>query len=269
MPVAGDERTGVFFPAGLDIAAETHIGGRAENQDAVWISSVNGHAGRGRLVAVADGMGGHRSGEIASRDACNALHEYYALRRHGERVHELARLLSDLVYRIDRRLRWRSLQDPALADMGTTLSCLVLTGRHSLIAHVGDSRIYRLRRGHLSCLTRDHTLVGDLVSEGELAPEEAGRHPLRHLLTQAVGAGEPLETVQTRIDRLQPGDRFLLCTDGLHTAVTTDGISAQLRRDVSAKQIAAGLAGDALRNGTRDNVTVVIVKTEQKKSGTT
>ena len=252
----------------LDISVNTNIGfGRADNQDATWMAPATAPAAlrrMGRLVAVADGMGGHKGGAIASRLACNALRDYYK-RRPGlsETPVDLCRHLCELVYRIDLSVRWNAHIHPALEDMGTTLSCLVLTPRSTLIAHVGDSRIYRLRRGRLSMLTEDHTFVGEMIFEGLLTPEAASRHPLRHILTRSVGTGEQLEMVYSRIDRFFSDDRFLLCTDGLHSALASDRITDWLGRDSAASEIAAGLVDEALAQGSRDNITAMVVKPAQ------
>ncbi len=108
-----------------------------------------------------------------------------------------------------------------------------------------------MRSGHLSCLTRDHTFVQDMILEGELTPQKALNHLLRHMLTQAVGAGEPLEVVQTRSDPIVDGDRFLFCTDSLYNSVNEERIAVQLNRRCSTKQIAQGLLHGAIINRAR------------------
>ena len=144
--------------------------------------------------------------------------------------------------------------------MGTTLSCLVITPTNSIIAHVGDSRIYRLRQGHLACLTVDHTFVQDMIFEGEVVPGKAHRHPLRHMLTRAVGTGEPLALVDSRIDLLKKEDCFLLCTDGLCNALSDTCIHDLLSRPATASETAAKLVMQALQNGARDNITAIVIK---------
>jgi len=146
-------------PPTLQVALKAHIGfGRNTNKDTVWAAPAEFDRDRGgRLLAVADGMGGQKGGGFASRYACSGLADYYRkLPRRCSRSNpaELSRYLTDLVYRIDRGLRLVAHKTKTLQDMGTTLSCLELTATHGIIAHVGDSRIYRWRRGHLSCLTR-------------------------------------------------------------------------------------------------------------------
>lgn len=244
----------------------THNGpGRDANEDAMFgISSnrLNKDNFRGRLLAVADGMGGHSGGRIASSLACKSLQAYYDRSLSGNlqaSPRKLCRHLIETVFRIDRLVRQKAASQSALAHMGTTLSCLLLADGRSIIAHVGDSRIYRLRSGHLSCLTSDHTFVQEMIFEGEVDPENAHLHPLRNMLTHAVGTGEPLCHVDHRIDRLKSGDRFLLCTDGLHKVLDTDGIAAVLASDETAAYIAKALVAEALSNKTRDNVTAMVV----------
>jgi protein phosphatase len=209
-------------------------------------------------------MGGHRGGGLASRLACQGLEDYY--RRLPNEPTSLppsllSRILMETVFRIDRRIRRRGLEEQGMAEMGTTLSCLVLTNSHSIISHVGDSRIYRLRHNRSTRLTTDHTFVQDMISEGEVAPKDAGQHPLRHLLTRVVGTTEPLPLVDTRVDRLQPQDRYLLCTDGLSNALADEAIMEALAEGRNASAAAERLVALALRNNARDNITAVVVIT--------
>ena len=150
----------------VDYGVFSHIGQRRQNQDAVMVMQTRVPSGQvGRLLAVADGMGGHLGGEIASHLACDGLKQYFEKELNNKIVNdpkEIARRLSEAILRIDRRIRQKGLRDSSLEDMGTTLSCLAITETHSVIAHVGDSQIYRLRKGVLSCLTVDHTFVQDM-----------------------------------------------------------------------------------------------------------
>ncbi len=187
-------------PFGLEMGFTTHCGfGRRANEDAGWAApDTFGWDRAGRLMAVADGMGGHKGGGFASHYACKSLDDYYhelPQRCSPLVLAELCRHLTDLIYRIDRGLRFEALTSADFKDMGTTLSCLVLTATHSIIGHVGDSRIYRWRKGHLSCLTRDHTFVQEMITEGQIDPGAADTHPSRHLLTQAEGTAEPCKLI--------------------------------------------------------------------------
>ena len=253
-------------PYAIDYGYSSHIGQRQQNQDALRVTSEPVFLqGKGRLFAVADGMGGHSGGEIASRLACSGLSEYYKKKINQQRAlrpTDVRRHLSELIIRLDRHIRLEGLRDSKLEDMGTTLSCLVITDTHSIIAHVGDSRIYRLRNGHLACLTVDHTFVQDMIFEGEVGPDKAQLHPLRHMLTRAVGTGEPLELVDSRIDPLKTKDCFLLCSDGLYNALNVSRILDLLSRNSLASETAAELVLKALQKRAHDNITAIVIRTE-------
>lgn len=248
----------------------THRGPvRPVNEDAFLAPSsrIGGEGSlRDRLWAVADGMGGHEGGREASNLACGELLELFSRQPPDPRncgVRALSRHLAATVLRVDRRVRRRAATRPSLAHMGTTLSCLLLADGHSIVAHVGDSRVYRWRKGHLTCLTTDHTFVQEMVFEGEVDPSQAHRHPMRHLLTNAVGTAEPLCQVDEHIDRTEVGDRFLLCTDGLTNALGTGRLAALVSPRRHPGEIAEDLVAAALDRGTRDNVTVVVVELER------
>jgi protein phosphatase len=244
----------------------SHIGRRQNNQDAVFVTSepeiLNG---KERLFAVADGMGGHPGGGLASRMACDGLKQYHEkiIEKGKRKPQDISRHLVETIMRIDRGIRLKGLRDVKLEDMGTTLSCLVITSTNSIIAHVGDSRIYRLRKNHLTCLTVDHTFVQDMIFEGAVNPGKAHRHPLRHMLTRAVGTGEPLVLVDSRIDLLTKEDCFLLCSDGLYNTLSDTCILDLLARQSTASETAAKLVMHALQNGARDNITAIVIKTKR------
>jgi protein phosphatase len=167
--------------------------------------------------------------------------------------------LDDLVLAVDARIRQQAIMNPDCMDMGTTLSALLLTDTFAVSAHVGDSRVYRLRGDRLTQLTTDHSFVQEMIEEGELTPEAALNHPLRSVLTRAVGTQEPLEEVEIHIVDAAPGDRFLLCSDGLHDMVSFDEITMILRSGIDPKQSAERLLDAALRNGGRDNITIIAI----------
>jgi protein phosphatase len=248
----------------FDYGRCTHIGKRQHNQDEMLVPSAPGTLnGYGKFFAVADGMGGHPGGAIASQMACDRLSVIYKRdiqMRGRQKPVDISRRLVEAVIRIDRAIRLRGLSDRRFEDMGTTLSGLVITGTHSVIIHVGDSRIYRLRNGRLSCLTVDHTFVQDMIFEGEVDPKRAQFHPLSHMLTRVVGTGEPLEWVDTRVDGIKAGDCYLLCTDGLTNAIDDRDILDSLARQYFATDMAVELVARALKNGARDNITAIVVK---------
>lgn len=251
-------------PPGGDIehGSHTNIGHRKENQDSILIkNNSNKFNSQFYLFAVADGMGGHKAGCIASRMACDQLANYFANYKNipNLTISVLGSQLTKSIYRIDRDIRLSSFKDCNSEDMGTTLSCLCIFKSQSVIAHVGDSRIYRLRDGFLSCLTVDHTFVQDMIFEGEVDPKDANTHPLRHVLTSAVGAGEPLAFIDVRIDPLKRNDRFLLCTDGLSDTIDESKIMEIFSQDNVPTDIAINLVSEALQQGAKDNITAMVI----------
>jgi len=202
------------------------------------------------LFAIADGMGGAQAGEVASRIAATVLEE---LGRDAVPV-------PDLIREANARVWQHSLEDPAVAGMGTTITLAVVREAEGVveIGHVGDSRAYRVRDGELEQLTTDHTLVAELVRGGRLTQEEADTHPQRSVITRAVGT-EPSVDVDTFVVEARDGDLYLLCSDGL-TDMLPDG---ELLAAVSATQgdpqaAAETLVREANDAGGIDNVTVIL-----------
>jgi PPM family protein phosphatase len=199
------------------------------------------------LFAVADGMGGARAGEIASRLAAAAVRE-----EEGEHAN-----VGELIREANRRVFERARDDAAASGMGTTMTLALVEDDHVTIGHVGDSRAYRLRDDGLEQLTEDHSLVAELVRSGRLSPEEAEMHPQRSVITRALGTEANVD-VDTFTVETQPGDVFLLCSDGLTTMVGDERIVAAVRENRDDLERAAKqLISDANRSGGEDNVTVV------------
>ena len=205
------------------------------------------------LFAVADGMGGARAGEIAARLAAAALEEAGPQAK-GEKG------LADLIVEANRRIWERAVADPATAGMGTTVTAALVDAAHGTVAigHVGDSRAYLLRDGALEQLTTDHSLVAELVQSGVLTPEEAERHPQRSAITRALGT-EPTVDVEVFTVTGEPGDLFLVCSDGLPVMLRDADLVTALEatgRDPSAA--AEALVEAANTRGGEDNITVVL-----------
>ena len=219
----------------------------------------------GRLYVVADGMGGHAAGEVASRKACDAMRYYYLSGAGNEDRSPLApetvlKRLAGAIRETNRSIYRFAREHPTHRGMGTTLSALVILEGTALIGHVGDSRIYRLREGMLEQLTVDHTEVQSMVDKGYLSREAAARHPFRHVLLQAVGVSETLENLYTRAEKVIPGDIFLLSSDGLHDMIPDSMIQVLLSESSDAQTACRGLIQQALDAGGRDNVTAVVVR---------
>ncbi|MFO7558588.1 MAG: Stp1/IreP family PP2C-type Ser/Thr phosphatase [Desulfobacterales bacterium] len=248
----------------ISSAGKTDIGlKRKNNEDRYLIldDKVSGYSvdRLGSMFAVADGMGGHLAGETASRMACDALLAYYQeADNHLSPEKRLARL-AEMIQAASKKISDFAFENKAYAGMGTTLSVLVLHQENSLIAHVGDSRIYRLRGNEFKQLTTDHTQVQELVDMGQLTLEEAVYHPLRHILTQAVGREQGSGAIYTRMEKLQKKDVFLLCSDGLHDMMSDDEIKKILLQNPSPKAACEKLVAVALKHGGKDNVTAAVV----------
>lgn len=217
---------------------------RANNQDSRFTAD--------ELFAVADGMGGHRGGEVASSVALEALASTF-VDRSPEGLRDAAREANTAVYA-------QASDDPELQGMGTTLVAAATIDGASTLAwvNVGDSRLYLFRDGELSRVSQDHSLVEEAVRSGELSAEEARDHPQRHIVTRALGIGA---TVDVDVGTIEPsvGDRLVLCSDGLYDAVEDERIAGVLQRLAGADDAAAELVRLANVSGGRDNITVVVV----------
>jgi protein phosphatase len=218
---------------------------RRANEDAFYA--------RAPLFVVADGMGGAQAGEVASRLAA----ETFAAGLPEEGTAE--ERLTDRVREANRRIHERSEADRGLSGMGTTVTAVYADGDELAIAHVGDSRAYLLRDGDLTRLTRDHTLVDELVRRGKLTEQEAAEHPQRSIITRALGP-EPFVEVDTRTHRVQDGDVLLLCSDGLTSMIGEPDVEAILRAGDGLAASGRALVAAANDAGGRDNITVVLVR---------
>jgi serine/threonine protein phosphatase PrpC len=224
---------------------------RSVNEDNLLVDD------RRRLWAVADGMGGHAAGDEASATIMRALGY---VRAGWPTARALANDVIDRIEDADRLIKAETARLDR-GQAGSTVCCLAAFGQHALIAWCGDSRVYRRRAGRpapLERLTRDHTVVQELVDEGRLAEADAESHPQAHVLTRAVGAMDRLELDYRQID-IQRGERYLLCSDGLSRVVPEAEIEAALTRHKDVRAGVAALIDAALAAGAPDNVTVVLV----------
>ena len=234
------------LPAGILSAFRTDVGKvRANNQDAPIVSE------KLRLYGVADGMGGHKGGEVASTSARDDL-----LRELEGKTPSVA-TLSGAIEEVNRQIYHQQEHDDALTGMGTTLSVLWMSDNFVYIGHVGDSRVYLLRDGEFRQMTLDHSLVEQLVREGVLTEEEAQNHPMRNIITRAIGTDESVE-VDVVVEERRKGDLWLACSDGLHGLVDDRQMRDALRQ-YAPEKAADVLLKAALDAGGRDNVTLVIV----------
>jgi PPM family protein phosphatase len=208
------------------------------------------------LFAVADGMGGAQAGEVASRLAAGAFREYHD----ADRL-EPAERVEAIIQEANRRIYERARTDSEASGMGTTVTAAILTNGRVSIGHVGDSRAYRIRNGELEQLTEDHSLVADLMRSGRLTPEEADAHPQRSVITRALGTDAEVDVDTVTID-VEPGDLFLLCSDGLTTMVPEEDILRLVEEAGTLDEAARSLVRAANSGGGEDNITVVLFKVE-------
>ena len=236
----------------LSSFAGTDVGrARSGNEDSYFC---------GRTVfAVADGLGGHQGGEVASAAAVEPLAALDGREFAG--AGEAAEALAAAIREGNAAILERAAGDPGLWGMGTTVTAAALAGeRHLQLAHVGDSRAYLLRDGSLEQLTTDHTVVGELVRRGRLTPEQAAIHPERSILTRAVGL-DPRVPVDTPDPlELRDGDQVLLCSDGLTEAVDDDRIAELLSAGADGEAACRSLIDAANAAGGPDNITVVLLR---------
>jgi len=247
----------------IDVAGQTHPGmKRTQNEDSLLLLPERG------LLCVADGMGGHNSGEVASRVAVEEMAAFFERtgrdeeatwphRMDDSKTYEENRLVT-AVRLANRTIYERSQTEVRLKGMGTTLVALSLTRGVAWIAHVGDSRVYLLREGVLKLLTEDHSLLNDYIKAKRLTPEEIERFPHKNVIVRALGMREEVE-VDTHREIPRRGDLFLLCSDGLSGMLPDSEIAAILtkqRKDVD--QACTRLIAAANAAGGVDNVTVVL-----------
>ena len=266
----------------VDISALTHTGHRRENnEDQFFVATVTRALETvmtslapgdvpdradelNHVMVVADGMGGHAAGEIASRMTISALVALaleipdWILRVDPGHAPEIERRAREAIQRVDSMLVERGRQDASLRGMGSTLTAARSYGRDLLIVHVGDSRAYLLRAGQLQRLTRDHTYVQMMVDAGYFSPHDVAISDMRHMLTNVLGGSVDEVDVDVDLLGLEDGDRLLLCSDGLTDCVDDETIGVTLQRALSSREACDRLVQLALDSGGRDNVTVIV-----------
>lgn len=237
------------MPLAFRFAARSDVGRiRSKNDDSAY-------AGR-HLAVVADGMGGHVGGDIASASAVLDLTHLDRSGFGGQAVTELA----DEIQNANQNLAELVRQHPRLAGMGTTVTSLLIDGDQIALCHIGDSRAYRLRGEEFAQITTDHTFVQRLIEEGRLRPEEAETHPHRNVLMRVLGDVDASPELEADVFDTAVGDRWLLCSDGLNAVVKPAMIEQLLRSDAELDEIAQMLVRTTLDRGAPDNVTVAVLE---------
>jgi PPM family protein phosphatase len=238
----------------ISVGAKTDVGlVREGNEDSYLIEEP--------VFVVADGMGGHLAGDVASSIAVDVI-----ARRAQDTDLGVEDALRAAVRDANAAIWERSQGDPQLRGMGTTCTLLIVVDSEARFAHVGDSRAYLFRDGELSQLTEDHTLVGRMVREGRLTAEEAEHHPQRSIITRALGVDSDVD-VDMFSQQLIEGDRLLICSDGLTSMAGVDAIAETLSSESDPQRAAESLVRLAIEHGGEDNVTVVVLDVDGGGAG--
>ena len=227
---------------------------RTMNQDFVFASETP-VGNLPNLFVVADGMGGHRAGDTASRDTVGTLIESVRKSRETNPI----KIIRTAVEEANRRVYEKSREDENLAGMGTTVVVAVIEGRYLYVANVGDSRLYISGEQGLVQITRDHSWIAEMVMRGELSKEEARNHPDKNIITRALGASEEVDIDFFDV-QLEEKNRILLCSDGLSNMVADEEIQKILGDSPDIEQSGRQLVATANTNGGRDNISVILIE---------
>jgi len=216
------------------------------------------------LIAVADGMGGHAGGEVASAIAINALAQLLPVITDPDiDIDSREDLFLNITYEIDSQILEKSKQNPELAGMGTTLTALNISGDNVELLHIGDSRCYRYRDNKLEQLSYDHTVMQELLDQGRLTPEEVFDHPQRSLLTQALMGDSGLDPILVSYE-IKANDQFLLCSDGL-TNLLSDYEIGKIIESKSGDEVITALITEVKAKGAPDNITIIWSQVTDKR----
>lgn len=241
----------------MEIAGLTNKGReRVRNEDNLFIRQDKDLA----MVAVADGMGGHLAGNVASSLAVAAAEKFWNNLKHESitQVHEIPSLMVDMVAHANDTILEESNRNPEKRGMGTTLTTGLLYNNYLVISHIGDSRAYLVEDNSIHLLTKDHSLVEELIKTGEVKPEDALNHPQRHVLTRALGT-MPDPNIDITEMEVHPGSMLFLCTDGLTNLVSDQEILNHTLHEEDPNILAEQLINLANSRGGYDNITVIVV----------
>lgn len=241
----------------IEIGFLTDVGQKRDhNEDNYYVfSTASDFETRGMLFGVADGMGGHAGGEFASRIAVDALGKYYTTEADQGAV---LPALESCITEANSLIYSQAKTSPVLKGMGTTLTAAVLADKTLRLAQVGDSRGYRIRDMTIQQLTNDHSLVAEQIRQGIISETEAASHPAKNIITRALGTKAKVD-IDFYSFELEPDDRILLCSDGLHGVVGESEILSLVLQAESSPEACKKLIAKANENGGPDNVTVIVV----------
>lgn len=237
----------------MEIAAKTHVGLVRENNEDFYVYD----ADQG-LFVVADGIGGHNAGEVASTLACNIVQDYI-VRYYEDYNDKLPLLISKAFEKANKAVYMKSFEDSQFEGMGTTMTLGIIQGGVMYVGHVGDSRMYIIRERIMEQITKDHTLVNELLKNGTITKEESLKHPQRNIITKAIGSSEKLvvDIFETEVEK---NDVLMLCSDGLTDYVTDEEISVIYNDSESIDELCDRLVTAAIESGGNDNITVMAVQ---------
>lgn len=231
-----------------------------DNNEDVWGGIIDDH-----FFVLADGMGGHRAGEVAAREAVNILCRYVnrSFQESGTKINvdRMKKILTQAIKDVNTEIFTMGTASEEFRGMGTTICCLYLHESGAVIGHVGDSRIYRFRNHELHMLTQDHSLISELVSTGRIEEEEAEDSKYRSIITKAIGTAPMIDPEVKRLD-LREGDLFLVCSDGLTDVHSAEEIQKIIEDNSNIQNCAEALVVSSLERGGMDNITVLLVKVE-------
>jgi serine/threonine protein phosphatase PrpC len=243
----------------LDVAGLSDRGVRREHNEDAWSqppASLTSKqlAAKGRLYIVADGVGGHLAGDVASTMAVEIIQQHY----YADSSTDIAASLTAAIQAASAQIDQEAAARPERRGMSTTVTAVVLQGNHLTVANVGDSRTYLVRKGQIRQITADHSWVEEQVRLGILTPEEAAGHPQRNIITRSLGSNQKLD-VDIFEEQVEPGDSVLLCSDGLSNVVTDQEMTSAVDRGWHAESAASELVDLAKQRGAPDNVTVLLI----------
>lgn len=241
----------------MNIIALTDIGlVRSKNQDSFFLSNEYDFP----LFIIADGMGGHNGGEIASSDAIDIVKGIF-LENKEKLINTKAIkiIIEEAIKKANTDIYIKSLELPEYNGMGTTISLCYVFENHIFIGHVGDSRIYKIKNDNIIQITEDHSLVNELIKKGEITRAEAKNHPQKNMITRAVGTSFDIEVDIIKIE-YKKDYKFLICTDGLFNMVDEDQIIKIIRENMSIREAGKKLIEMAKKNGGLDNISLIIIE---------
>ncbi|MCH9627183.1 MAG: Protein phosphatase PrpC [Chlamydiales bacterium] len=239
----------------IECVGKSDVGQVRDHNEDVWATFPN----KG-LFLLADGMGGHAAGEIAADQAVKCLHELVKKWHPTKQTSpdEAVSFFRESLIKVNAQIYQKGQDEPSLSGMGTTICALYFLQNQAVVAHVGDSRIYRLRNRQLEQLTEDHSLVAELISLGAMRADEGESFPYKHILTRAIGTHATIEPTVNYLT-IEAGDYFLLCSDGLTNYITDAEIERILGQQSAADARAQELVDLANAHGGGDNITLVLV----------